>query len=208
MKNVFWIILSAIFLFTSSFTGKIKEPPTDDFQNFLFEYLAVKYPKYQFENFIYVGIKRQKLHLFKDGKLVESYDVSTSKNGAGTQEGSEMTPVGLHQLYRKYGEDVPEAGILRGKRFTGAIAEVVQDSVSTGKDDITSRVITMKGLEEGINLGGNIDSYDRKIYIHGTAEEGLIGQPASHGCIRMRNKDIIKMFDQVDTGMYLVILNN
>ena len=80
--------------------------------------------------------------------------------------------------------------------------------IETGEDAITTRVLTLEGLENGINKGGELDSYGRHIYIHGTAEEGLIGQPASHGCVRMRNEDVIDLFNRVDKGLKVIILNN
>jgi hypothetical protein len=177
-------------------------------EDFLKDYLEIKYPQRTFTDFIYVGVKRQELYLFRGGRLLKVYKVSTSKNGAGSVEGSEMTPVGLHKVNGKYGEDVPENGILRHKRYTGEKAEVEHRPISINKDLITTRIITIDGLERGINKGGKLDSYNRRIYIHGTAEEGLIGEPASHGCVRLKNKDIMDLFDLLSEEMYVVILNN
>lgn len=177
-------------------------------EDFLKDYLSIKYPSKDFKDFIYVGVKRQELYLFRAGKLLKVYAVSTSKNGAGTIAGSEMTPVGLHRINGKYGENVPENGILRHKKFTGELAEIEYKPIPINKDIITTRIITIEGLEPGINKGGKLDSYERRIYIHGTAEEGLIGQPASHGCIRLKNKDVMDLFDLLSNEMYVVILNN
>lgn len=177
-------------------------------EEFLKDYLSIKYPKRKFTDFIYVGVKRQELYLFRGGQLLKVYKVSTSKNGAGSVEGSEMTPVGLHKVNGKYGEDVPENGILKHKRYTGERAHIEYRPVPINQDIITTRIITIEGLERGINKGGKLDSYDRRIYIHGTAEEGLIGQPASHGCVRLKNKDIMDLFDLLSEGMFVVILNN
>ena len=80
---------------------------------------------------------------------------------------------------------------------TRRIAEIYIDSTDLEEDPITTRIMWLEGLEAGINRGKGIDSYKRHIYIHGTPEGGLIGQPASHGCIRMRNKDVIELFDLV-----------
>ncbi len=177
-------------------------------EEFLKDYLSIKYPNRKFTDFIYVGVKRQELYLFRGGELLKVYKVSTSKHGAGSVEGSEMTPVGLHKVNGKYGEDVPENGILKHKRFTGEVAEIEYRPVPINKDIITTRIITIEGLERGVNKGGKLDSYDRHIYIHGTAEEGLIGMPASHGCVRLKNKDIMDLFDLLSKGMYVIILNN
>ena len=175
---------------------------------FLKDYLSIKYPAREFTDFIYIGVKRQELYLFRGGKLLKVYKVSTSKHGAGSVEGSEMTPVGLHKVHGKFGQNVPENGILKHKRFTGELAKIENKPVPINKDIITTRIITVEGLESGVNKGGKLDSYDRHIYIHGTAEEGLIGQPASHGCVRLKNKDIMDLFDLLSKGMYVIILNN
>ncbi len=186
----------------------IEDRPVNYITDFIIDYISIKYPALELENFIYVGVERQKLFLFINGQVERVYDVSTSKNGAGTKSGSEQTPIGLHVIEGKYGEGLPKGGVLRGRKFTGRIAEIQTEPISSGSDDITSRVITIKGLEEGINKGGMNDSYKRKIYIHGTAEEGFIGTPASHGCVRMRNDDVIELFDIVEEGTNLIILNN
>lgn len=175
---------------------------------FIHDYIAIKYPQVELDTFLYVGVERQQMYFFCNGMVERVYDVSTSKKGAGMQFGSECTPVGLHRIEGKYGEEVPEGGILVGRKFTGRIAEIEHNPVSTGRDEITSRVITIKGVEEGVNRGGEIDSFKRQIYIHGTSEEGLIGKPASHGCIRMRNRDVIELFDLIEKGIPLIILNN
>jgi lipoprotein-anchoring transpeptidase ErfK/SrfK len=177
-------------------------------EEFLKDYLSIKYPSKKFTDFIYVGVKRQELYLFRGGKLLKVYSVSTSKHGAGSVEGSEMTPVGLHKVHGKYGENVPENGILRHKKFTGEIATIEPRPIPIDQDIITTRIITIEGLERGVNKGGKLDSYDRRIYIHGTAEEGLIGEPASHGCVRLKNKDVMDLFDLLSEEMFVVILNN
>jgi lipoprotein-anchoring transpeptidase ErfK/SrfK len=184
-----------------------KRPP-NYISDFIIDYISIKYPSVSMDTLLYVGVERQKMYLFIDGKVEKIYDVSTSRNGAGTKSGSEQTPIGLHVVNGKYGEGLPKGSVLRGKKFTGQIADIQTEPITTGKDDITSRILTIKGLEEGVNKGGDLDSYNRKIYIHGTAEEGLIGQPASHGCVRMRNEDIIELFDIVNEGVNLIILDN
>lgn len=177
-------------------------------EEFLKDYLSIKYPTKKFTDFIYVGVKRQELYLFRGGNLLKVYNVSTSSYGAGSVANSEMTPVGLHRINGKYGANVPENGILRHKKFTGEIATIEHRPIPINRDIITTRVITIEGLERGVNKGGKLDSYDRRIYIHGTAEEGLIGKPASHGCVRLKNKDVMELFDLLSNDMYVVILNN
>ena len=194
-------------LINASFTNKTEEKPGKN-NEFLLEYLSIKYPGQNFQNFIYVGVIRQELDLYLDGQHVATYPVSTSMHGAGTKAGSDMTPVGLHKIKGKFGAEVPLGGILKARKFTGEIAPIETKPIATNNDAITTRVITLEGLEEGVNKGGKLDSYERKIYIHGTAEEGLIGKPASHGCVRMKNKDVIDLFNRVSTNLKVVILNN
>jgi len=93
------------------------------------------------------------------------------------------------------------------RNFEGEIATIFTDSTTSKTDDITSRILWLSGLEQGINKGGNVDSYQRYIYIHGTSEEGKLGIPASHGCIRMKNKDVIKLFNKVNEGTKVLILD-
>ena len=204
------ILLFAAFLinasfFTTAITHKVSSIKNNEF---LLEYLSIKYPDHIFENFIYVGVKRQELDLYLNGNHIISYPVSTSSHGAGTRAGSDMTPVGLHQIKGKFGFDVPIGGILKARKYTGNIANIETNPIKTGKDAITTRILTLEGLENGINKGGELDSFGRHIYIHGTAEEGLIGQPASHGCVRMKNEDVIDLFNRVEKGLTVIILNN
>lgn len=175
---------------------------------FVQEYLEMKYPNVVLDTFIYVGVERQELYLCINREVVKLYEVITSKHGAGSQNGSNCTPTGLHCINGKFGEGVPKGGILIGRKFTGKVADIEFSPVPTGHDDITSRVLTLAGLEDGVNKGGEIDTYRRQIYIHGTAEEGMIGKPASHGCIRMKNDDIIELFSIVNEGVTIVILDN
>ena len=204
------ILLFAAFLINASFFTNPRKNKDSLAKNneFLLEYLSIKYPEHIFENFIYVGVKRQELDLYLNGNHIISYPVSTSSHGAGTKSGSDMTPVGLHQIKGKFGFDVPIGGILKARKYTGNIAKIQTDPVKTGNDAITTRILTLEGLENGINKGGELDSFGRHIYIHGTAEEGLIGKPASHGCVRMKNKDVIDLFNRVEKGMTVIILNN
>lgn len=204
------ILLFAAFLINASFFTNPRKNKDSLAKNneFLLEYLSIKYPEHIFENFIYVGVKRQELDLYLNGNHIISYPVSTSMHGAGTKAGSDMTPIGLHKIKGKFGSNVPIGGILKARKYTGNIANIQTESIETGEDAITTRVLTLEGLENGINKGGQLDSYGRHIYIHGTAEEGLIGQPASHGCVRMKNEDIIDLFNRVDRGLTVIILNN
>ncbi len=204
------ILLFSAFLINASFftSPRIKVSTPIKNNEFLLEYLSIKYPDQRFENFIYVGVKRQELDLYLNGNRIISYPVSTSMHGAGTKAGSDMTPIGLHKIRGKFGSDAPIGGILKARKYTGNIASIQTNPMKTGEDAITTRILTLEGLENGINKGGELDSFERHIYIHGTAEEGLIGQPASHGCVRMKNEDVIDLFNRVNKDMTVIILNN
>jgi len=159
-----------------------------------------------FEEIIYVSINEQKLFHVKSEKIIQSYNISSSKYGTGNEQGSNKTPLGLHKIKEKHGQKTPENGRMIGRVFYGDIAKIFQDKTISKTDDVTSRILWLDGMEKGINKGDGIDSYKRYIYIHGTSEEGRIGQPASHGCIRMRNKDVIDLFNEVSIGTFVLIL--
>ena len=148
---------------------------------------------------ILICIKEQKLILIQDNYKIAEYPISTSKFGIGNKIGSNMTPLGYHVVKEKIGDKVPKDSIYIDGEFTKEIATI--NYLKSFKEDlITTRVIKLEGLQKGINQGGDIDSYKRGIWIHGTPEECHIGSPASHGCIRMMNDDIISLFDSIEVG--------
>ena len=153
---------------------------------------------YEKEQLIFVDIETQQLFLLNKGKLSKNYLISSSYYGTGSKENSLRTPLGRHEIYKKLGENLPINAILKGRVWNGAIAEIIREPIDTEYDHVTSRILWLDGLEIGKNKGKGIDSRERYIYIHGTAEEGLIGKPASDGCIRMYNRDVIELFDLVD----------
>lgn len=175
---------------------------------FLKEYLEIKYSTYPFNDFLYVAVKQQKLYHIKDQEVTRVYRISTAKNGLGGKLGSNRTPAGLHRIKEKVGEGLPVGGILKEKTYTGDIAEIITTPIAGNGDQITTRLLHLEGLEPGINKGEGFDSYFRGIMIHGTPEEGLIGTPASHGCIRMKNTEVQELFERVKNGTFVVILNN
>ena len=203
MKS-FKTILFSIVIFLLFFNGEEKQNTAQ----LVSDYVSIKYPNEDFSSLIYVGIKRQKLYVIKNGELIKAFLVSTAKNGAGCEKDSEKTPIGLHEIRHKYGDDVPVGGIFEHRKYTGEIAEINQSKVPLNEDYVLTRIISLKGLEDNLNKGENIDSYERAIYIHGTADEGLIGQPASHGCIRMKNKDVIELYELVGEKTKVVLLDN
>jgi len=155
---------------------------------------------------IFVSIDAQKLYLIKKNIIIKSYSISSSEYGIGNKNGSNKTPLGLHTIARKIGEKTPINGRMIARVFTGETSIIYIDSSRSKTDDITSRILWLQGEEDGINKGENIDSFKRYIYIHGTSEEGLIGQPASHGCIRLKNKDVIDLYKDVAIGTLVLIL--
>lgn len=152
-----------------------------------------------------VSLPAQQLVLLAGQKVVASYAVSTSRYGAGCVEGSRRTPLGVHRIAEKIGAGCPRGTIFKARRATGEIADIIVEARATSIDVITSRILWLEGLEPGLNSGPGVDSHARYIYIHGTAEEGLIGQPASIGCIRMRNDDVMELFENVNVGTLLFI---
>ena len=160
----------------------------------------------KYDNLLFVSIENQKMYRIQSKDIIETYDISTSKYGIGNQMGSNKTPTGLHKINSKYGHKTPVNGRMIGRVFYGKIAKIFSDTTTSKTDDITSRILWLEGLENGINKGDNIDSYKRYIYIHGTSEEGRIGIPSSHGCVRMKNKDVIDLFNEVAIGTFVLIL--
>ena len=155
---------------------------------------------------VVVDISDQRLDLLADGAVVRSYAVSTAKNGVGSQAGSERTPLGRHRVHKKIGAGEPLGRVFEARAATRRVATIHTDPVDLPEDVITSRILWLEGLEQGKNRGRGVDSRERYIYIHGTNEEGLIGLPASHGCVRMRNRDVIELFELVGEGTAVEIV--
>jgi hypothetical protein len=147
---------------------------------------------------LFVDIETQTLSHIEKGTFLKLYKISSSYYGTGSKLNSLKTPLGRHEIYKKIGSNLPINAILKGRVWNGAIADIIEEPIDTEFDHVTSRILWLDGLELGKNKGRGIDSRNRYIYIHGTAEEGLIGTPASDGCIRMYNKDVVELFDLVD----------
>ena len=152
-----------------------------------------------------VSVPQQRLFLYEHGVRTASYPVSTSRYGVGSLKGSEKTPLGAHRVRRKIGDGAPIGRIFRSRSDTGEDAEIVEEARPTDLDYVTTRILWLDGLEAGVNQGGDVDSFERFIYIHGTHEEGLIGRPASHGCVRMRNADVVEVFDRLPLDALVLI---
>lgn len=164
-----------------------------------------------FQNIAIVSIADQQLYLIKKRAITKSYIISTAEAGYGNLSGSYQTPLGIHCIAEKCGENAPIASIFKARENTNKIAKIILDpNIRSNEDNITSRILWLKGLEEGFNKGidlenNSVDSFSRYIYIHGTDEEGLLGQAVSHGCVRMANHDVIEIFDKVEIGDLVVI---
>lgn len=149
---------------------------------------------------IIISVKEQKLYLVKGAKVVRQYSVSTSKFGNGNKEGSSKTPLGLHRVVSKIGRNAKPGEIFKARRRTRKIAR------GSKEDQITTRILRLEGLEKGVNKGRGIDSFERCIYIHGTTDTDAIGTPSSHGCIRMKNRDIIELFKRVPRRTLVLLI--
>jgi lipoprotein-anchoring transpeptidase ErfK/SrfK len=154
---------------------------------------------------ILVDTSTQRLRLESKGGVVKSYAVSTAAKGVGCVKGSERTPLGNHYIRARIGADCPEGMVFVGRRPTGEIYSPALAQSYPQRDWILSRILWLCGCERGKNRLGNVDSMQRYIYIHGTPDEEPMGVPRSHGCIRMRNKDVIELFDWVPAGTSVVI---
>ena len=142
-----------------------------------------------------ISIGDQRLRLIREGETVRSYPVSTSRFGLGTEEGSMKTPLGNFRIGEKIGD-----GAAPGTIFKARVALGPDDPPPDTEDFVTSRILWLDGLDEH-----NTNTRDRFIYIHGTKHEDKIGIPDSHGCIRMRNADVIELFELVDETTQVVI---
>lgn len=148
-----------------------------------------------------VSIAKQKMFVFDDEKLVHEYLVSTAKNGAGETVGSEKTPRGLHIVRAKFGGHRPANTIFVGRRTTGEIFTPELREQYPQRDWILSRIFWLSGLEPEKNR----ESMRRHIYIHGTPDDVVLGVPGSRGCIRMRNQDIMALFELAPIGTKIMI---
>ena len=159
-----------------------------------------------------INIAQQMLTLYEYDKEVTQYTVSTAKNGIGSQQDSGCTPLGKHFIAKKIGANEPMNAVFIGRIPTGEIYSAELGKRHPERDWILSRILWLSGLEEGLNKGSNsqggCDTYQRYIYIHGTPDSEPMGAPLSHGCIRMRNEDIMELFEQVKEGTAVTIIAN
>ena len=142
-----------------------------------------------------VNIAGQTVSLFEQNKFVKKIPCSTSRFGIGQAEGSNRTPLGLHRIAEKIGAGEPRGTVFKSRRIAGHTS---QPEFAGAK--ITTRILWLEGLEPGFNRGGSVDSHNRYIYVHGTADQASIGKPASCGCIQLADADLIPLFDLLPVG--------
>ena len=153
---------------------------------------------------IHIDLGAQRL-LLDLGRRRATYPVSTSAQGAGERNGSGRTPRGAHIVRARIGAGAAPGTVFVGRRPTGEICTPELYALAPGRDWILTRILWLSGLERGRNRFGNVDTMRRYIYIHGCPDEVAVGVPGSHGCIRMRNTDLIELFDQVPAGTPVMI---
>lgn len=151
------------------------------------------------ERLLIVRISTATMQFFRKGALVKSYVVSTSLKPPSNIKGSLGTPRGLHEIAERIGGGQPAGMVFKSRIPTGRHFTEFPESESAGQL-ITSRILWLRGLEPGVNRGGDVDTYDRYVYIHGTNHEERLGEPMSAGCVEMGNLDIIELYDEVRTG--------
>jgi len=154
---------------------------------------------------IKVNIAKQQLQLWQADECVFETLVATAANGSGEQFGSECTPRGQHVIRAKIGADCEENTVFVGRRPTGEIYSPDLRIEHPDRDWILTRILWLSGTEPGLNRLGNVDTMRRYIYIHGCPDEDVMGAPGSHGCIKMRNVDVIRLFDLVRVGTKVIV---
>lgn len=153
----------------------------------------------------------QTLSIQKDGQLIATFSVSTAKNGTGQLENTGCTPLGRHIISDKIGGEYPKNAVFVGRVFTGEVYDEELGRTNPERDWILSRILWLSGCETGFNAGKTAegvvcDTHARYIYIHGTPDSEPMGVPMSHGCVRMRNDDVVALYDMVDVGTPVIIV--
>jgi lipoprotein-anchoring transpeptidase ErfK/SrfK len=149
---------------------------------------------------ILIDLPGQRLDLLDGDRRLLRYPVSTARNGPGEEADSGCTPRGLHRVRLRIGGGCPQGAVFVGRRTTGEIYDAELARRHPERDWILTRILWLTGLEPGRNRGGCVDTLHRFIYIHGCPDTEPMGRPCSHGCIRMRNADVIELFELVPTG--------
>ena len=154
---------------------------------------------------IHVSIDRQQLMLFEGAELIETAAISSALRGLGELNGSGCTPRGRHRIRLKIGAGCPAGAVFRARRWTGEVYSAALGASAPERDWILTRILWLTGCEFGRNRGGQVDTLRRYIYIHGCPDTEPMGVPRSHGCIRMRNADVIRLCDWAPIGCPVLI---
>jgi L,D-transpeptidase YbiS len=154
---------------------------------------------------IEIDTEKQQLTLLEDGRALKRYAVSTSKNGLGERNGSFCTPRGRHIVRAKIGAGQPLGAVFVRRRPTGEVWTPELHTKYPGRDWILTRILWLSGCERGKNRLGDVDTMRRYIYLHGTPDSVELGKPGSIGCVRMRNREIVELFDLVPPYAEVVI---
>lgn len=152
-----------------------------------------------------IDIPEQRLRLLHVDRVLAEYPVSTSRHGPGERDGSGCTPRGLHRIRARIGDGAPLGAVFRGRRWTGELCTAQAWRAAPERDWILTRILWLSGLEPGRNRFGEVDTMRRYIYIHGAPDAVPMGTPGSAGCIRMRNADVVELFDAVQAGTEVFI---
>ncbi|MFT6466022.1 L,D-transpeptidase family protein [Halopseudomonas laoshanensis] len=152
-----------------------------------------------------ISLAAQRLTGYAGDRVLCEFPVSTALNGAGELNGSGCTPRGRHRVRARIGAGQPEGSVFIGRRPTGEVWTPALTKQHPQRDWILSRILWLCGEQPGFNRGGNCDSQRRYIYIHGTPDDQPMGVPLSHGCVRMRNADVLKLFDLTPAGCQVMI---
>lgn len=151
---------------------------------------------------VWVSVDEQILRIIRDGRVLWQAPCATAANGTGSKMNSHKTPLGWHSVKRKVGANAPLGQVFRSAQAT---KEIWKPGQVTKEDLVLTRILWLTGEEPGKNLGGDVDSYSRFIYIHGTNEEEKIGTPSSHGCVRLKNADVVTAYDLIPEGTPVLI---
>ena len=154
---------------------------------------------------IFISLPAQTLELFDGSSLLGRYAVSTARNGAGEQRGSFQTPRGRHLIRAKIGAGCPENSVFVGRRPTGELWTPQLAAQFPQRDWMLTRLLWLSGREPGRNRLGTVDTMRRYIYLHGSPDSAQMGVPGSIGCVRMRNRDIVELFDRVPAFTFVNI---
>lgn len=167
--------------------------------------VTAKFTTWMTDPWILVNVAAQNLCVVSETQVKHCYAVSTSQFGEGNEQDSQKTPLGAHLVAECVGDEQSPGAVFKARQATGEVASIITSAEPTNLDLIITRILRLRGIEPGINQGDGVDSYQRYIYIHGTHEEGLLGTPASHGCVRMSSEDIIHLYSQVCTDTFVYI---